>query len=67
MQIIFFLVLQLSGFIALSIRGDCDFMTKAEFAESGGAAGLVVINDGEGCSIWCTIFQTLLAFPNLKF
>ncbi|KAI8538173.1 hypothetical protein RHMOL_Rhmol09G0081500 [Rhododendron molle] len=38
---------KLSGFIALSIRGDCDFMTKAEFAESGGAAGLLVINDGE--------------------
>lgn len=38
---------KLSGFIALSVRGDCDFMTKAEFAESGGAAGLLVINDGE--------------------
>ncbi|KAL6970846.1 Signal peptide peptidase-like 3 [Sarracenia purpurea var. burkii] len=36
-----------SGSIALSIRGDCDFMTKAEVAQSGGAAGLLVINDEE--------------------
>ncbi|KAK3017183.1 hypothetical protein RJ639_007126 [Escallonia herrerae] len=38
---------KLSGFIALSLRGGCDFTTKAEIAQSGGAAGLVVINDKE--------------------
>ncbi|KAL7177046.1 hypothetical protein ACSBR2_030385 [Camellia fascicularis] len=38
---------KISGSFALSTRGDCDFMTKAEVAQSGGAAGLLVINDGE--------------------
>ncbi|KAK2973812.1 hypothetical protein RJ640_012282 [Escallonia rubra] len=38
---------KLSGSIALSLRGGCDFTTKAEIAQSGGAAGLVVINDKE--------------------
>ncbi|KAJ0092119.1 hypothetical protein Patl1_26230 [Pistacia atlantica] len=38
---------KLSGSVALSIRGDCSFTTKAEVAESGGAAALVVINDKE--------------------
>ncbi|KAK3037560.1 hypothetical protein RJ639_031993, partial [Escallonia herrerae] len=37
----------LSGSIALSLRGGCDFTTKAEIAQSGGARGLVVINDKE--------------------
>ncbi|KAG2726198.1 hypothetical protein I3843_01G098500 [Carya illinoinensis] len=36
-----------SGFIVLSVRGDCDFTKKAEIAQSGGAAALVVINDEE--------------------
>ncbi|KAH7531126.1 hypothetical protein JRO89_XSUnG0017800 [Xanthoceras sorbifolium] len=38
---------KLSGLIALSVRGDCAFATKAEVAQSGGAAALVVINDKE--------------------
>ncbi|KAB1213403.1 Signal peptide peptidase-like 2 [Morella rubra] len=38
---------QLFGSIALALRGDCDFTTKAEVAQSGGAAALVVINDKE--------------------
>ncbi|KAI3907506.1 hypothetical protein MKW92_003545 [Papaver armeniacum] len=37
----------LSNSIALSTRGDCPFTTKAEVAESGGASGLLVINDNE--------------------
>ncbi|PON66904.1 Peptidase A22B, signal peptide peptidase [Parasponia andersonii] len=39
--------LKLSGYIAMSIRGDCDFTTKAEAAQAGGAAALLVINDKE--------------------
>ncbi|KAF4386406.1 hypothetical protein G4B88_020226 [Cannabis sativa] len=38
---------KLSGRIALSIRGDCDFTAKAEVAQEGGAAALLVINDKE--------------------
>ncbi|XP_039016424.1 signal peptide peptidase-like 3 [Hibiscus syriacus] len=38
---------KLSGSVALSIRGDCDFVTKAKVAQSGGAAALLVINDNE--------------------
>ncbi|KAK8488316.1 hypothetical protein V6N11_068443 [Hibiscus sabdariffa] len=38
---------KISGSVALSIRGDCDFVTKAKVAESGGAAALLVINDNE--------------------
>uniref|UniRef100_A0A2N9I5A4 PA domain-containing protein n=1 Tax=Fagus sylvatica TaxID=28930 RepID=A0A2N9I5A4_FAGSY len=38
---------KLSGSIVLSIRGGCDFTKKAEVAQSGGAAALVVINDQE--------------------
>ncbi|KAL0432973.1 UNVERIFIED_CONTAM: Signal peptide peptidase-like 3 [Sesamum latifolium] len=38
---------KLSGSIALAVRGDCIFTTKAEVAQAGGAAGLVVINDEE--------------------
>lgn len=40
--------LQISGSMALCVRGGCDFTTKAEFAESGGATGMLVINDAEG-------------------
>ena len=39
---------QISGSIAIATRGECTFTTKAEVAESGGAVGLVVINDSEG-------------------
>lgn len=38
---------KLSGQIALSIRGDCDFTKKAEVAQAAGAAALLVINDKE--------------------
>uniref|UniRef100_A0A2P2ILY0 Signal peptide peptidase-like 3 isoform X2 n=1 Tax=Rhizophora mucronata TaxID=61149 RepID=A0A2P2ILY0_RHIMU len=38
---------KLSGSIAMSIRGDCAFSRKAEVAEAGGAAALLVINDKE--------------------
>lgn len=38
---------KLSGAIALSTRGDCDFSIKAEVAQSGGAKALVVINNEE--------------------
>ncbi|XP_024044229.1 signal peptide peptidase-like 5 isoform X2 [Citrus clementina] len=38
---------KLSGSIALSMRGDCAFTTKAEVAQAAGAAALVVINDEE--------------------
>lgn len=45
-------VVQLSGSIALSMRGDCAFTTKAEVAQAAGAAALVVINDEEGLYFW---------------
>lgn len=38
---------KLSDSVALSTRGGCDFMTKAEVAESAGASSLMVISDGE--------------------
>lgn len=41
-------ILQLSGSVALCVRGGCDFTTKAAFAQSGGATGMLVINDEEG-------------------
>ncbi|KAK6118586.1 hypothetical protein DH2020_047672 [Rehmannia glutinosa] len=39
---------KLSGSIALVVRGDCIFTTKAKVAQAAGAAGLVVLNDDEG-------------------
>ncbi|KAF2322258.1 hypothetical protein GH714_009605 [Hevea brasiliensis] len=39
---------KLSGSIAVSIRGDCTYTTKAEVAQLGGAEALLVINDKEG-------------------
>uniref|UniRef100_A0A6I9RJV9 Signal peptide peptidase-like 2 n=2 Tax=Elaeis guineensis var. tenera TaxID=51953 RepID=A0A6I9RJV9_ELAGV len=38
---------KLSNSIAVAMRGDCDFAYKAKIAQSGGAAGLLVINDKE--------------------
>lgn len=38
---------KLSHSIALAKRGDCTFTAKAIFAQEGGAAGLLVINDDE--------------------
>ncbi|KAG6385102.1 hypothetical protein SASPL_153928 [Salvia splendens] len=37
-----------SGSIALTVRGDCIFTTKAKVAQAGEAAALIVINDEEG-------------------
>lgn len=42
--------MQLKNSIVLAKRGDCAFTTKAKIAQSGGAAGLIVINDDEGTS-----------------
>jgi signal peptide peptidase-like protein 2B len=39
--------LQLSWSIALSVRGECAFTVKAQVAQAGGAAALVLINDKE--------------------
>ncbi|PHT98165.1 Signal peptide peptidase-like 3 [Capsicum chinense] len=38
---------KLSGSIALALRGQCDFLTKAAVAQAGGAAGIVLINNQE--------------------
>ncbi|WZZ77336.1 hypothetical protein YC2023_097908 [Brassica napus] len=38
---------KLSGSIALSVRGECTFTAKAQVAQAGGAAALVLINDKE--------------------
>lgn len=45
----FSVVVQVSGSIALSVRGDCSFMKKAQVAQAGGATALLVINNEEGC------------------
>lgn len=36
---------QLSGSAAVCVRGNCDYTTKAAFAQSGGATAVVMIND----------------------
>lgn len=41
-------MLQITNSVYLAKRGDCTFTTKAKFAQLGGAAGLLVINDDEG-------------------
>ncbi|KAF5176392.1 Signal peptide peptidase-like [Thalictrum thalictroides] len=38
---------ELSNSLALAVRGDCGFTEKAQVAQSGGASGLLVINDNE--------------------
>ncbi|KAL5711596.1 Signal peptide peptidase-like 3 [Ranunculus cassubicifolius] len=38
---------EISQSLALATRGECDFTEKAKVAQSGGAAGLIVINDSE--------------------
>ncbi|XP_073012986.1 signal peptide peptidase-like 2 [Typha latifolia] len=38
---------KLTNSVALAKRGDCTFTAKAKVAQSGGAAGLLVINDSE--------------------
>ncbi|GMI92942.1 ARABIDOPSIS THALIANA SIGNAL PEPTIDE PEPTIDASE-LIKE 3, SIGNAL PEPTIDE PEPTIDASE-LIKE 3 [Hibiscus trionum] len=42
---------KLTGSVALSKRGDCDFVTKAKVAQLGGAAALLVINDKEAAEM----------------
>ncbi|XP_050374604.1 signal peptide peptidase-like 5 [Argentina anserina] len=42
---------KLSGAIALSMRGDCDFSTKAQVAQAGGAKALLVINNEQELAI----------------
>lgn len=46
---LFFAALQLSGMTAVCPRGTCEFATKAEVAQSAGAAVLLLINDDKGC------------------
>ncbi|CAI9117346.1 OLC1v1018722C1 [Oldenlandia corymbosa var. corymbosa] len=46
---------KVQGTILVAQRGECDFTTKAQVAQAGGAAGLLIVNDGEdliemGCS-----------------
>lgn len=46
---------KLSGSVVLALRGGCDFTQKAQVAQAGGAAGLLIINEDEdliemGCS-----------------
>lgn len=43
-----FLILQLVDSVALCIRGGCDFQLKATIAQSGGATGVLIINNEEG-------------------
>ncbi|PKA61742.1 Signal peptide peptidase-like 2 [Apostasia shenzhenica] len=38
---------KLLGSVAIATRGDCGFTNKAKIAQSGGALGLMVINDNE--------------------
>ncbi|KAG9447124.1 hypothetical protein H6P81_013252 [Aristolochia fimbriata] len=42
---------KLSNSIAFAERGECAFTAKAEFAQLGGVAGLLVINDSEGSHV----------------
>lgn len=43
------LLFQFSDSTILAVRGDCSYTDKAKIAESAGAAGLLVINENEGC------------------
>jgi hypothetical protein len=48
----------------MAVRGGCDFTTKAEVAQSGGAAALLVINDEEGCNLLsCWNAGELVIYP----
>lgn len=52
---------QLSGYAALSKRGNCTFTTKAKIAEAGGAVALLVMNDKEDLfKMVCSENDTLL-------
>lgn len=51
---------KLSGSIALSRRGECDFIIKATLAQEGGAQGVVLINnDGGPLEIACPNNSTI--------
>ncbi|KAL8149082.1 hypothetical protein AgCh_006185 [Apium graveolens] len=59
---------KLSGSIAICQRGDCDFSTKAEVAQSGGASGMLVIdNEGDGLPVMdCPHTETLnISIPSV--
>ncbi|XP_074368427.1 signal peptide peptidase-like 3 isoform X2 [Apium graveolens] len=59
---------KLSGSIAICQRGDCDFSTKAEVAQSGGASGMLVIdNEGDGLPVMdCPHTKTLnISIPSV--
>lgn len=49
----------------MSIRGGCDFTKKAEVAQSGGAAALVVINDQEGCNLNTSVHDVSNSHVNI--
>ncbi|KAJ0969155.1 hypothetical protein J5N97_022032 [Dioscorea zingiberensis] len=52
---------QLKNSIAIAKRGECEFTFKANIAESGGAAALIVINDDDGLQdMVCAENQTSL-------
>lgn len=59
--------MQLQNSVVLAKRGDCAFTTKAKIAQSGGASGLLVINDDEGMAIYMLlmIFDSLMSIENL--
>lgn len=59
---------KLSGSITICQRGDCDFSTKAEVAQSGGASGMLVIdNKGDGLPVMdCPKTKTLnISIPSV--
>ncbi|XP_017225894.1 signal peptide peptidase-like 2 isoform X3 [Daucus carota subsp. sativus] len=59
---------QLSGSIAVCQRGVCDFSTKAEVAQSGGASGMLVINsEADGLPVMdCPHTKTLnISIPSV--
>ncbi|XP_063939083.1 signal peptide peptidase-like 3 isoform X5 [Daucus carota subsp. sativus] len=60
--------IQLSGSIAVCQRGVCDFSTKAEVAQSGGASGMLVINsEADGLPVMdCPHTKTLnISIPSV--
>ncbi|WOH11544.1 hypothetical protein DCAR_0831033 [Daucus carota subsp. sativus] len=59
---------ELSGSIAVCQRGVCDFSTKAEVAQSGGASGMLVINsEADGLPVMdCPHTKTLnISIPSV--
>lgn len=56
------LYLQLSESVALCERGNCDFTTKAAFAQSGGANGVLIINSDEGSFLLLDTWHCFFVF-----